>query len=799
MEDEIKKTKLTLNRSNFLKRSIPSKSNLETVSSFGGGIKVEIKGSHLKVDEAKIHNNLTSETQPSDLERKIALLKNARSHKNTDIKERIQNQEIESDQNIDIPKQEEIKIGSLSFQNEVHKEDVAVIEGQPIIEKKEKSVKHLNKNIPPVNLDLNEEKKSKVPLKAKMEVEKKIKKADIFHMLSDEGNEKTKTRSFASIKRAKDKERRKMNLDNREKIFREVILPENITVAELADRMSEQVTVVIREFMKLGVLATANQSVDIDTAELVIDALGHTYKRVKESDIEDVLQFLDEDSDLRPRAPVVTVMGHVDHGKTSLLDALRKTDIASGEFGGITQHIGAYKVNLKDGKSITFIDTPGHEAFSNMRVRGVKVTDIVVLVVAADDGIKAQTIEAIKQAQSAKVPIIVAINKIDKPEADIERVKNELLQYSLISEDLGGDVIIVPISAKQKINLDKLEEAILLQAEMQELKAKYDCPAQGVVIESRIDKGRGVAVTLIVQRGTLKIGDIVVAGTSYGKIKIIINDKNINLDKALPSEPVEIFGIDLPPEAGSLFAVLDDEKKAREIAEYRLRMEKDKKFIVKKQDNVNDIFAGHNRVKEVSFIVKGDVNSSIEAIKYNLQKIPNDKINVRIIHLGVGQVSESDVLLANTSSSIILAFNVQTNKNAIELADQLSVQINRYSVIYELIDSVRSIAENLLDPLVTEEYTGSADVREVFNISGTGIVAGCMITKGSFERHCTVKVIRDKDIIYTGKLKTIKRFKEDAKEVKEGYECGLAIENYKETKQGDIIEGYKIITTKQTL
>lgn len=798
MEDETKKIKLTLNKSSFLKRSSPAKTQLEKLSSIdSSGVKIEIKGNTSNFNVRKTDGPLESKSQESELEKKLTLLKNARINRNTDIKE---NDQKDIDQSQDENIEKEIQVGSLSIQQEILPSidpiELKTTIDQKSVDRKDKQIKIPIKDN---NLDSVEEKKVKTPLKVKLETEKKIKKADILHMLSNDSDFGQKTRSFASIKRARDKEKRKMIGETRDKIFREVVLPEIITVSELASRMSEQVNVVIREFMKLGVLATANQAVDVDTAELVIDALGHTCKRIKESDIEDVLQFTDKDEDLKPRPPIVTIMGHVDHGKTSLLDALRQTDVASGEFGGITQHIGAYNVILKNGRSITFIDTPGHEAFSNMRERGVKITDIVVLVVAADDGIKEQTIEAINQAKSSNVPIIVAVNKIDKPEADIDRVKSELLQYSIVCEDFGGDVLIVPISAKQKINLDKLEDAILLQADVQELKSRYNCAASGVVIESKIDKNRGVSVTLIVQRGTLKCGDIVVAGTSYGKIKKIANDRNIELDKAMPSYPVEVFGIDLPPQAGSLFAVVADEKTAREIAEYRSRIEKEKKFVIKKQGNVEDIFADQNSIKEISFLVKADVHSSVEAIKYNLQKIPKNKINIKIIHSGVGQVVESDILLASTTNSTILAFNVKSNRNALELAENIVTKINYYNVIYELIDNVRSMAEALLEPLITEEYTGSADVREVFNISGSGIIAGSYITKGSFERNCAVKLIRDKVVIYSGKLKTIKRFKEDAKDVREGYECGLSIENCKDIKKGDIIEGYKIISTKQVL
>ena len=635
---------------------------------------------------------------------------------------------------------------------------------------------------------------------------KKLQKNDILGMLGEDGESPgTKTRSLASIKRAREKERRKQQEEQgrQEKIYREVKIPDFISVSELASRMSERVADVIKELMKLGIIANANQEIDTDTAEIVVDAMGHTSKRVQESDVENILsQEPDEPKNLQPRAPVVTVMGHVDHGKTSLLDALKSTDTVESEAGGITQHIGAYRVNLPSGSSITFIDTPGHAAFTEMRNRGAKVTDIVVLVVAADDGIKAQTIEAINHAKAANVEIIVAINKIDKPEADVERVKNELLSHNLVPEDLGGNIMVVPVSAKNRQNLDKLEETILLVAEMGELKANPNAEASGAVIESRIDKGKGVLSTILVQRGTLNVGDIIVAGSSYGKIRRMINDKGQDLDKITPSVPAEIWGLNAPPNAGEQFSVVETEKQAREIAEYRERKYLDKKRSQAQKTSLEELFskaAGESKIQELPIIIKGDVQGSIEAIEHALQKITHDQVKIRILHTAVGAISESDVSLSKASGGLIVGFNVRASGSVAQKADRDKVDIRYYSIIYNLIDDVKSILGGMLNPIIREKYIGSVEIRKIFNITKIGKVAGSYVTKGIIKRGAGVRLLRDNIVIHEGKLKTLKRFKDDVKEVRENYECGIAFENYNDIKDGDTVEVFELTEEKQVL
>jgi len=644
-----------------------------------------------------------------------------------------------------------------------------------------------------------------VPVKPKLLEIKKLKKSDIFQMLDqDSGNTPFKTRSLASIQRARAKEKRKheSNSSKADKVYREVILPEVITVAELANRMTERGADVIRELMKLGVMAASNQSIDADTAELVVTSFGHTVKRVKESDVENsLIDKEDSHEDLKPRAPIVTVMGHVDHGKTSLLDALKSTDVVAGEAGGITQHIGAYSVTMSDGRMITFIDTPGHEAFTEMRTRGAQATDIVVLVVAADDGIKAQTIEAISHAKAANVPIIVAINKIDKPDADIEKVKQELLVHDLVSEDFGGEIITVGVSAKQRMNLDKLEEAILLVAEMQDLKANPEGIACGVVIESRVDITRGVVATVIVQRGTLKKSDIIMAGTTFGRVKRICNDKGRTITEAGPSLAIEIYGLSEAPSAGDVFNVVASEKQARDIIDYRIRKEKELRVTASKT-SLDDLFlkaSGVSKIKELALIIKGDVHGSIEAIISNLNKIENDEVKLKILHSAVGGISESDVGLAQASRALILGFNVRANNAAAQDADKNKVDIRYYSIIYNLIDDIRAIMSGMLSPIIREVYIGSVDIREVFNVSKVGKIAGSYVTKGTIKRGAGVRLLREDIVIHEGKLKTLKRFKEDVKEVREGYECGIAFENYEDIKVGDSVEVFELVEEQQKL
>ena len=613
-----------------------------------------------------------------------------------------------------------------------------------------------------------------------------------------------KERSFASLKRARDKMRRLKESESKEKQVREVILPEFITIAELASRMAEKSTDVIKECMKLGMIVTTNQTIDADTAEIVIGELGHKAKRVTEADVESVLldDELVQGEPLVKRPPVVTIMGHVDHGKTSLLDALRDSAITHDEAGGITQHIGAYQVKVDGDHSITFIDTPGHEAFTEMRSRGAKVTDIVVLVVAADDGVKAQTIEAINHAKAAEVPIIVAVNKIDKEGADSNKAISELLNYGLVPESMGGDVMVVEVSATKKLNLDKLKEAILLQAEMLELKAVSSGKARGVVIESRVDKSTGVAITILVQKGLLKKGDIVVSGCGFGKVKTIVSDRGVPQEFAIPAVPVEITGLDVAPNAGDSIAVIDEERQARDICEYRLRKIKERENVIQSKVSLDELFsraAKDSRISMLPLLIKADVQGSIEAIIGTINKIDNAEIRIKILHKGVGGINESDVALAKASGAIVIGFNVRANNNARLLADKEGVDVRYYSIIYELIDDIRLVASGMLKPIKREQYLGKAEIRQIFNISKTGKIGGSFVTDGSIKRGAKVRLLRDDVVIHDGQLKTLKRFKDDVKEVAYGYECGIAFEHYDDIKEGDLLEVYEIVEEKQKL
>jgi translation initiation factor IF-2 len=638
----------------------------------------------------------------------------------------------------------------------------------------------------------------------KMDEPKKLNKTAIIHMLEDDGASAGKMRSLASIKRSREKEKRKLQQQTpQEKVYREVVIPETMSVGELASRMSERGADVIKELMKLGIIANLNQDIDADTAELVVTTLGHTPRRVQESDVENILQNeTDRQDQLRNRAPVVTVMGHVDHGKTSLLDALKSTDVVSGEAGGITQHIGAYRITLAGGEAITFIDTPGHAAFTEIRTRGAKVTDIVVLVVAADDGIKTQTIEAINHAKAANVPIIVAINKIDKPGADIERVKQELLQHELVSEEFGGETIVVPVSAKMRTNLDKLEESILLVAEMLGLKANPDASASGVVIESKVDKGKGIIATVLIQRGTLRVGDLVVAGSAFGRIKKMMNDKGYDVKTALPSEPVEIVGLDTSPMAGDALHAIENEKQARDITEYRARKMKENKVSITKRSSLEELFlkaAGSSALKELPVIIKGDVQGSIEAIISSITNLSNDEVRLKVLHSAVGAINESDVTLAEATGAMIVGFNVRALSAAAMSASKANVDMRYYSIIYNLIDDIKAIMSGMLSPIIREQYIGSVEVRQIFNITKVGKIAGSYVTKGVIKRGAGVRLLRDNIVIHEGKLKTLKRFKDDVAEVKDNYECGIAFENYEDIRVGDMLEVFETIEEKQTL
>lgn len=611
-------------------------------------------------------------------------------------------------------------------------------------------------------------------------------------------------RSLASVKRQREKARRgDSGGGEQDKLYREVVLPESISVQDLANRMSERVVDVTKALMKMGTMATAAQMIDADTAELIANDMGHTVKRVTDADVENVLLDTSEDepAKMKPRAPVVTIMGHVDHGKTSLLDALRKTDVAAGEAGGITQHIGAYQVGMANGSKITFLDTPGHEAFTAMRLRGAKVTDIVVLVVAADDGVREQTVEAINHARAAEVPMIIAINKIDKEGADPTRVKTELMNYEIVTEDMSGDVMAIEVSAKQGMGLQQLEEAILLQSEIMELKANPNRHANGAVVEAKIDKGRGAVATLLVQRGTLKIGDIVVAGAAYGRVRAIIDDKgNADMEEAGPSMPVEILGLNQAPEAGDEFAVVESERIARDITEYRAKKMRDQRSAAA-APTLEQLFtnASSAKAQELPVIIKGDVQGSVEAIIGSITKYSNDEVKVRVLHSGVGAVSESDISLANASNALVIAFNVRANNQAREMARSEGRDIRYYSVIYDVVDDIKAALGGMLSPEQRETMLGYARIDQVFSVTKVGKVAGCVVTEGTIKRGCKVRLLRDNVVIHDGALKTLKRFKDEVKEVKNGQECGMAFENYEDIREGDMIEAYEVEEVARTV
>ncbi|GAB0118207.1 translation initiation factor IF-2 [Acidisoma sp. 7E03] len=609
-----------------------------------------------------------------------------------------------------------------------------------------------------------------------------------------------RVRSIASMRRQRDRERRQAELErlraDQVKVVRDVVIPESITVQELANRMAARAGDVVKTLMKMGVMATITQTIDADTAELVVQEFGHRVKRVSESDVELGLEGeVDEEDDLLPRPPVVTIMGHVDHGKTSLLDALRQTDVAAGEAGGITQHIGAYQITTQSGDKITFIDTPGHAAFTAMRSRGASVTDIVVLVVAADDGVMPQTIEAISHAKAAGVPIIVAINKMDKVGANPDRVRNELLQHEIVVESLGGDTQEIHVSALKRTGLDKLEEAILVQAEMLDLKANPTRDAEGTVIESRLDRGRGPVATVLVQKGTLWTGDILVAGAEYGRVRALIDWNGQNVKTAGPSVPVEVLGLSAVPGAGETFTVVDDEQRAREIAEFRQRKLRDKAAAgaIAGRGTLDQMLARIQAgvQKEVGVLIKADVQGSSEAIQATVLKLANDEVKVRVLLAGVGQISESDIQLAKASNAVIVAFNVRATAQARELAQREGVDIRYYSIIYDVADDIEKLVRGRMAPKVRENFLGYAEIRKVFDITKSGKVAGCMVTDGVVRRGAGVRLLRDNVVIHEGELSQLKRFKDDVKEVARGYECGLSFAGFQDLREGDIVECYE--------
>ena len=662
------------------------------------------------------------------------------------------------------------------------------------------------------NLNKNKsyENKNKKPLDNKKNIPKKstlkpvdddFSKLDAKKILEKEEQEFDRFPSLAKLKRAREKEKLQSQDQNDEtKISRDVAIPDIITVQDLANRMAEKTADVVKTLMKMGVMANAVQSLDADTAELVVTELGHKFYRSTDDDLlKDLEDFNDSEDTLVSRPPVVTIMGHVDHGKTSILDAFRSSNVVSGESGGITQHIGAYQIGEND-KKITFIDTPGHAAFSNMRARGAKTTDIIILVVAADDSLKPQTIESIAHAKAANVPIIVAINKIDLPNVDPDKVRQDLLTQEIIVEKLSGDVLDVEVSALKKINLDKLKEAIILQSDLLNLKANPNRVARGSIIESKLEKGRGSVATVLVQKGTLKVSDIFVSGSEWGKVKALIDDNGVNIKQAPPSTPVEVLGFDSNPLAGDDFIVVESESVARKIAEYRFnKLQIQKNKVVK--SNVEEMFEKINQGKASSLpiIIKTDVQGSAEAIESSVTKLSTNEVEVTVVHKGVGAITESDVALANSSKGFIIGFNVRALPHARDAAKRDGVDMKYYSIIYELIDDVKNLLSGLLTPDISETITGNVEVREVFSISKIGNIAGCMVKDGIVSRNSEIRLLRDNVVVHSGKLASLKRFKEEVKEVKSGFECGVMLENYSDIKIGDIIETYEEVQTERKL
>ena len=658
-----------------------------------------------------------------------------------------------------------------------------------------------NKNFQTKNKKPNEVKKNQPKRSTLKPSTEDTGKINLNKILEQEEQEFDKFPSLAKLKRAREKEKLKTNTEEDEiKFSREIIIPEIITVQELANRMAEKTADVVKTLMKMGVMANAVQSLESDTAELVAIEFGHKVKLVKDDDVlKDIEDVEDDEADLLERPPVVTIMGHVDHGKTSILDSFRTSNIVSGEAGGITQHIGAYQIN-NNNKKITFIDTPGHEAFSNMRSRGSKTTDIVILVVAADDGVKPQTIESISHAKSAKVPIIVAINKIDLPNAEPDKIRNDLLSHEIIVEKMSGDVQDVEVSALKKTNFDKLEEAIHIQADLLNLRANPKRDARGIIIESKLEKGRGSVATVLVQKGTLKVGDIFVSGSEWGKVKALINDQNENIKEASPSLPVEVLGFDSNPMAGDDFIVVANENIARKIAEHRTNKNLQKKNTVIKT-NVETMFENISSGKATSLpiIIKADVQGSAEAIENSIKKLSTEEVETTVIYKGVGAITESDVSLANSSKGFIVGFNVRAIPQARDIAKRDGIDIKYYSIIYELIDDIKNLLSGLLKPEIKENITGNVEIREVFSISKIGNIAGCFVKEGIISRNSKIRILRDNVVIHTGEINSLKRFKEEVKEVKTGYECGVMIENYSDIKANDIIETFEVVETSRKL
>jgi translation initiation factor IF-2 len=644
---------------------------------------------------------------------------------------------------------------------------------------------------------------AKAPARPKTEDERRRGKLTVTTVSTDDDGGNARGRSMAAMRRRQEKFRRSQMQEPREKVMREVTLPETITIQELSQRMSERAVDVIKFLMKEGQMMKPGDVIDADLAELIAVEFGHTVKRVSESDVEEgIFDVADEEGVLEPRPPVVTIMGHVDHGKTSLLDAIRQANVVAGEAGGITQHIGAYQVE-QNGQKITFIDTPGHAAFTAMRARGAQATDIAILVVAADDSVMPQTIESINHAKAAGVPIIVAINKIDKPTANAQKVRTELLQHEVFVESMGGEVLDVEVSAKNKTNLDKLLEAILLQAEILDLKANPNRTAEGTVIEAQLDRGRGAVATVLVQKGTLKPGQILVAGDQWGRVRALVTDKGEHVKEAGPAMPVEVLGLSGTPAAGDRFAVVDSESRAREISEYRQRLARDKAAARQSgsRGSLEQMMSQlqSSGLKEFPLLIKGDVQGSIEAIAGALEKLGTDEVRVRIVHSGAGAITESDISLAEASNAAIIGFNVRANAQARAASERSGIEIRYYNIIYDLVDDVKAAMSGLLSPERRETFLGNAEILEVFNITKVGKVAGCRVTEGKVERGAGVRLLRDNVVIHEGKLKTLKRFKDEVAEVPVGQECGMAFENYEDIRAGDVIECFRVEHITRTL
>jgi len=616
-------------------------------------------------------------------------------------------------------------------------------------------------------------------------------------------SQEERMRSLASVRRQREKAHSQLTAaPPPAKVVREVVVPESLTVQELASRMAERGVDVIKALMKMEVMVNINQSIDGDTAELIVEGFGHRVKRVSAADVEiGLVGGVDDEASLVDRAPVVTVMGHVDHGKTSLLDALRETNVVGGEEGGITQHIGAYQVEAADGKKICFVDTPGHEAFTAMRARGAKVTDVVVLVVAADDGVMPQTVEAIHHAKAAEVPIVVAINKIDRPDADPDRVRRALLDHEVVVEELGGEVLTVEVSAKERLNLDKLVEAILLQAEILDLKANPERVAEGTVIEARMEKGRGSVATVLVQRGTLRLGEVFVAGGEWGRVRALFDDRGRAVDEAGPSVPVEVLGLNGTPDAGDDLVVVESEGRAREVADFRQRGRREARAVAGARGTLTEMFSKikAGEAKELPVVIKADVQGSVEAIVGALEKLGTEEVSVRVMHAGAGGINESDVTLAHASEALIIGFNVRANAHARELARQEGVDIRYYPVIYDVVDEMKAVLSGMLEPTIKERFLGNAQIREVFSVSKVGKVAGCRVTEGVVRRGAKVRLLRDDVVVHEGGLATLKRFKDEVREVKEGFECGMSLENYQDIQIGDVIEAFELEEVARTL